>query len=119
MQMGTLPLRELSDLPSNIQAEIQSIALGLLEFSLGLFALSSLATLPICPLGHRTGANPLCSTLTGEHSVCLPRGTSGPLVPCAPNQHSLLQAEKTKPGSLQARLDWQGWCHWRDSEVGL
>lgn len=67
-----LPLRE-CDLPSNIQAEIQSIALGLLEFSLGLFVLSSLATLPICPPGYRTGANPLCSNFTGEHFSLSPQ----------------------------------------------
>lgn len=73
MQMGTLPLRELSDLSSIIQAEIQSIAQGLLEFSLGLLALSSLAPLTIYPLGYRTGANALCFNFTGEHVSLSPQ----------------------------------------------
>lgn len=112
MQMGTLPLRELSDLPSIIQAEMQSIALGLLEFSLGLFALSSFDPLRIYPLGYRTGANPLCFNFTGEHFSLSPQRylwAPWALVPhTSIVQHSLLQAEITKPVSLQARLDWQG-----------
>ena len=73
---GALPLRELSDLPSIIQEEIKSIALGLLEFSLGLFPLSSLASSPSVHQDRRPAPSALTSQVST--SFCLPRGTSRP-----------------------------------------
>ena len=81
-QMGTLPLRQLSDLPRIVQAEGKSTVPDLLEFSPRLFPLSSLAPLPIHPLGCRR-RGPTLSALTSQvsTSVCLSRGSSEFFIP--------------------------------------